>query len=189
MNKDYIVSGIIKRVIRDKYKEKGYVLLLGNAQCEDEEIGDIWVKFSSIRLSKIFYNSAEEEITLQIEGSQDEENNYKFYRIIDIVDDGNFESDASYLKELLTEYSVNRVNIKDIYFRYTENGDYVMGIITNVRGNEVKLFNSNGSDWWYLSELNNLKDIYRIKDIEVIKELMKFSNDEDDTLLEAYLDM
>ncbi|PTJ52533.1 hypothetical protein [Mammaliicoccus sciuri] len=186
MNEDYIISGVIKRVIRDKYRRNGYVLLLQDTKCESDYIGDQWIKFSSIRLSKIFYNSTETEITLQVEGKKDEENNYKLYKIIDIIDDGYFESDASYLKEILTNYSVTHIETNDIYFRYLEDGSYVMGIITKVRKNEVKLFINGGSDWWYLTELNNTRYIYRIKDIEVIKELMKFALHEDDTLLEVW---
>lgn len=186
MNEDYIISGVIKRVIRDKYRRNGYVLLLEDTKCESDYIGDQWIKFSSIRLSKIFYNSMNKEITLQIEGKKDEENHYKLYKIVDIIDDGYFESDASYLKELLTDYIVTNIKINDIYFRYTEELQYVMGIITNVREDEVKLMINGGADWYHLSELDNFKNIYRIRDVEVIKELMNFALQEEDTLLEVW---
>lgn len=186
MSEDYIISGVIKRVIKDKYQWSGYVLLLEDTKCGNDYIGNQWIKFSSIRLSKIFYNSTEKEITLQVEGKKDEENNYKLYKIIDIIDDGYFESDVSYLKEILSGYSVTHIETNDIYFRYLEEGTYVMGIITKVRENEIKLFINGGLDWWNLTELNNTQYIYRIKDIEVIKELMKFALHEDDTILEVW---
>jgi hypothetical protein len=187
VTQDYIITGIIKRVIKDKYNSNSYVVLLDETECENNNIGSKWIKFESIRLSKIFYQSINKEVTLQVEGKQDEKSNYKLYRIIDVIDDECFQSDASYLNELLDVYKVNRVDVNDIYFKYNEDAYYTMAVITKVRNNEVKLLFNGATDWWYLSELNYYENIYRINDLSVIKELIKFAKEPDNTLLEVYL--
>lgn len=187
MTQDFIITGTIKRVIKDKYKSNGYVVLLEEIECEGNNIGDKWIKLESIRLSKNFYQSIDKEVSLQVEGKQDKESNYKLYRIIDVIDDEYFQSDASYLNELLDIYKVNRANINDIYFNYTDEAYYTMAVITKVRDNEVKLLFNGATDWWYLSELNYFENMYRINDLSVIKELMKFAKEPDNTLLEVYL--
>ncbi|HHP7532389.1 TPA: hypothetical protein ACSGGX_002765 [Staphylococcus aureus] len=187
MTQDFIITGTIKRVIKDKYKPNGYVVLLEEVECEGNNIGNKWIKLESIRLSKNFYQSIDKEVSLQVEGKQDKESNYKLYRIIDVIDDEYFQSDASYLNELLEIYKVNRANINDIYFNYTEEAYYTMAVITKVRDNEVKLLFNGATDWWYLSELNYCENVYRINDLSVIKELMQFAKEPDNTLLEVYL--
>ncbi|EUR16368.1 TPA: hypothetical protein ACF9K4_002769 [Staphylococcus aureus] len=187
MIQDLIITGTIKRVIKDKYKSNGYVVLMEEIECEGNNIGNQWIKLESMRLSKIFYQSIDKEVSLQVEVKQDKESSYNLYRIIDVIDDEYFQSDASYLNELLDVYRVNRANINDIYFNYTEEAYYTMAIITKVRDDEVKLLFNGGTDWWYLSELNYCENIYRINDSAVIKELMKFAKEPDNTLLEVYL--
>lgn len=188
MSKDFIVSGVIKRVMKDKYRNYGYVVLLEEVECENNNIENKWIRFDSLRLSKIFFVSKDKRVSLQVSGKKYDEKNYILYSIIDVVDDEYFQSDATFVKELLMNYQVSSVKVNDVYFEYLDDHNcYNMAIVTKVRDGEVKLRFYDFTDWWDLSEINYYKNIYRIDDLSIIKELMKFSQQPDHELLEVYL--
>lgn len=190
MPEDFIITGKISRVIRSKFPTSKYVVLITEITCMNNSIEEAWIPFDSKRLSTLFFQLSGEIMSIQVEGIRTPTGGFKFKRIVDILDDelGRYESDITYLKNILTKNKVHGdIKEQDIYFVIHDEliHRYSMGIIYKVEKDELKMYINGGSDWWTFEELGRLKHIYRVNDLNTFIELANFTDDADN-LLEIY---